>query len=151
MDIISHCREFLASASNLVHDVNKTGLRTKKTERAARNKKRAITDPVPGKAKRSKQRKISQEAGKEESHSALLQLQLPDEALQIEERWWDEAADEDEFLPGDKIIRRRSLLRLKGKAWVDDDSINRYFELISDRSMYDDKLPTVSTHNLRRA
>jgi hypothetical protein len=32
-----------------VPDVNKTGLRTRKAERAARNRKRRITDPAPEK------------------------------------------------------------------------------------------------------
>lgn len=71
-------------------------------------------------------------------------MYLPAESKQIEEQWWNEAADEAEFLPGDKMIRRWSLLRLKGKAWIDDDVINRYFELITERSMNADTLPTVS-------
>uniref|UniRef100_A0A915DXB5 Uncharacterized protein n=1 Tax=Ditylenchus dipsaci TaxID=166011 RepID=A0A915DXB5_9BILA len=55
VDIMSHCKEFLLAASHLVPDVNKTGLRTKKAEQAAKNRKKRATDPVHVNTKKPKQ------------------------------------------------------------------------------------------------
>uniref|UniRef100_A0A915EV93 Uncharacterized protein n=1 Tax=Ditylenchus dipsaci TaxID=166011 RepID=A0A915EV93_9BILA len=54
VDITTHCKDFLTIASYLVPDVNQTGLRTKEAERAAKNRKRRATDPMPVKEKKPK-------------------------------------------------------------------------------------------------
>lgn len=90
-----------------------------------------------------------EDPGHEKPKPFPLLLRLPADVQQIEERWWDEKADENEALPGNDLIRRRALLTLKGTAWVDDTVINRYFEIIVERSLNDDKLPTVRSYNVK--
>uniref|UniRef100_A0A915DPH5 Ubiquitin-like protease family profile domain-containing protein n=1 Tax=Ditylenchus dipsaci TaxID=166011 RepID=A0A915DPH5_9BILA len=113
VDITTHCKEFLTIASHLVSDVNKTGLRTKKAERAAKNRKKRATDPVPVKEKKPKK----------ESRKSTATIDVTGLGL-------------DRVLANRFGIRlrQRDLNKLEPGQCLNDDIINYYLQLVAERS-----------------
>uniref|UniRef100_A0A915ETL6 Uncharacterized protein n=1 Tax=Ditylenchus dipsaci TaxID=166011 RepID=A0A915ETL6_9BILA len=111
--------------SHLVPDVNQTGLRTKKAERAAKNRKRRAMDLVPVKEK--KLRKESRE------NTATLDLtELSGEGLNIIKGL---GLKEDRVLAnrfGNQ--RQRYLDKLEPGQCLNDDVINYYLQLVAKRN-----------------
>lgn len=129
----------LSRLSNFLLQMDDRGIDTKKDAKIKENKKKRKLENAQPKQDKKK------------PPPAPFQFQLPAEANQIERYWWNGMADENEKLPGDQFVDRRSLLTLKGKGWIDDRVIFRYLELVVERSMNNDGLPMVGIsdrHNI---
>uniref|UniRef100_A0A915ESR2 Ubiquitin-like protease family profile domain-containing protein n=1 Tax=Ditylenchus dipsaci TaxID=166011 RepID=A0A915ESR2_9BILA len=153
IEIISCCRDFLTEASKLVPDVNVTGLRTKKAERAAKNKKRASAEPIPQKPR--KKLKVSA-MSQPRFHLDLPEKRRNDDdeiqnkavkkaRLEVAVVHIDDSEDDVSDLLGDSldeicaanfgiILKKRDIELLKPGQWLNGELISHYFQLIAKRS-----------------
>uniref|UniRef100_A0A915DH84 Uncharacterized protein n=1 Tax=Ditylenchus dipsaci TaxID=166011 RepID=A0A915DH84_9BILA len=127
VDITTHGKEFLTIASHLVPDVNQTGLRTKKAERAAKNRKRRVTEPVPVKGKKPKKESRESTATFDltgltfwEGLNIIRGLELKEDRV-LANRFGIQ-------------LRQRDLDKLEPGQCLNDDIINYYLQLVAERN-----------------